>query len=270
MNEQMKKALVVLVGGFIAISAFLYVMANGFAAPSAVSHAAQKEAKQIPWSFDGIFGTVDKASAQRGYQVYKEVCASCHSMKLISFRNLAGIGFSEAEIKEIAKEYQYPAIDDAGEAIEVAGKPNDYFKSPYANDAAAAAANGGAVPPDLSLMIKARADGANYVYSLLTGYDEEQDAHHPIEIPAGKYFNPYFAGGVIAMPKPLNNEQVTYQDGTKASVEQMSKDLVNFMQYTAEPEMEMRKRMGIKVIIFLAIFSIFFYIAKIRIWARVK
>jgi len=266
----MKKALVVLVGGFIALSAFLYIMANGFNAPGTVSHVAQKAPKQMAWSFDGFFGTVDKASAQRGYQVYKEVCASCHSMEKISFRNLAGIGFSDAEIKEIAKEYKYPALDETGETIEIDGKANNYFKSPYANDAAAAAANGGAVPPDLSLIIKARVDGANYLYSLLTGYEEPQDAHHPIEVPAGKYFNPYFPGGIIAMPKPLSDDQVTYMDGTKASTEQMSKDLVSFLQYAAEPEMEMRKRMGIKVILFLIVFSVFFYIAKIRIWAKVK
>ncbi len=267
MNEQMKKALVVIVGVFLAISAFLYVMANGFAAPGHVSHVEQKHPKEIDWSFSGPFGTVDKQSAQRGYQVYKEVCASCHSMKLFSFRDLAGIGFSDAEIKEIAKEYKYPDLDDTGEVIERDGKPNDRFKSPYANDAAAAAANGGAVPPDLSLIIKARENGANYVDSILTGYE---NAPAGKDIPAGKYYNPYFPGGVIAMPHPLTADQVTYQDGTKATVEQMSVDVVNFLQYSAEPEMQQRKRMGIKVILFLCAFTVFFYIAKVRIWANVK
>jgi ubiquinol-cytochrome c reductase cytochrome c1 subunit len=268
MNEQMKKALVVMVGVFFALSAFLYVMANGFALPGEVSHVEQRHPKHVDWSFAGPMGTVDKQSAQRGYQVYKEVCASCHSMKLFSFRDLSGIGFSDAEIKEIAKEYKYPDIDDTGEPIERDGKANDRFKSPYANDAAAAAANGGSVPPDLSLIVKAREDGANYVYSVLTGYGE--NAPHGHEIPAGKYYNPYFPGGVIAMPKPLTDDQVTYQDGTKASEEQMAKDLVNFLQYSAEPEMQHRKHMGIKVIIFLCIFTVFFYIAKVRIWANVK
>ena len=268
MNEQMKKALTVIVGAFLAISAFIYVMANGFALPGHVSHVEKRPAKEIEWSFDGPFGTVDKQSAQRGYQVYKEVCASCHSMKLFSFRDLSGIGFSDAEIKEIAKEYKYPDIDDSGEPIERDGKANDKFHSPYPNPQAAAAANGGATPPDLSLIIKAREEGANYVDSILTGYGENPPAGR--EIPPGKYYNPYFPGGVIAMPHPLSDDQVTYQDGTKATVEQMAHDVVSFLQYAAEPEMQHRKEMGIKVIIFLCFFTVFFYIAKVRIWADVK
>lgn len=268
MNDRMKKALIGIIVAFFAISAFIYVMANGFALPGHVSHVEQRHAKEVEWSFSGPFGTVDKQAAQRGYQVYKEVCASCHSMKYFSFRDLSGLGFSDAEIKEIAKEYKYPELDDTGEPIERDGKANDRFKSPYPNDAAGAAANGGALPPDLTLMVKAREDGANYIYSLLTGYGENPPAHH--EVPAGKYYNPYFPGGIIAMPKPLTDEQVTYQDGTKATTHQMAHDLVSFLQYTAEPEMQHRKHMGIKVILFLIAFSIFFYIAKVRVWANVK
>jgi ubiquinol-cytochrome c reductase cytochrome c1 subunit len=268
MNSKLSKLLVVIIGGFVVLSGILYVAANGFKAPVKGEHPHQTAAKQIPWSFDGIFGTVDKASAQRGYQVYKEVCASCHSMNLFAFRSLAGLGFSDAEIKEIAKEYKYPDISETGDAIERDGKPNDKFKNPFANKQAAAASNGGAVPPDLSLMVKARPDGANYLYSLLTGYDHTPE--HGIVVPEGKSYNPYFPGGIISMAKPLNDGQVTYQDGTKASVDQMSRDLVSFLQFTAEPEMEMRKQMGIKVILFLGFFTVFFYIAKVRIWAKVK
>lgn len=268
MNEKIKKALTVLLLGFFAAAAFIYVMANGFALPAHPSHVEKREPKEVEWSFNGVLGTVDKQAAQRGYQVYKEVCASCHSMKLVSFRDLSGIGITDAEIKEIAKEYKYPEVDDSGEPIEREGKANDKFHSPFANPQAAAASNGGAIPPDLSLMVKAREDGPNYIYSLLTGYGEQPPAGK--DIPEGKYYNPYFPGGVISMPHPLTDDQITYQDGTKATTAQMAHDVVNFLQYTAEPEMQMRKHMGIKVILFLCVFTIFFYIAKVRVWADVK
>lgn len=226
-----------------------------------------KHPRQEDWSFEGLFGTFDKASAQRGYQVYKEVCASCHSMNLIAFRNLQALGFSEAEVKVLASEYDYDYIDDDGEVASRPGLPSDKFKNPYANKKAAAAANNGKAPPDLSLMIKARHDGANYVHSLLVGYE---DAPEGVEVGAGLAYNPYYAGGQIAMNAPLTEGQVSYEDGTEPTVDQMSRDVTNFLQWAAEPEMEERKRMGIKALAYLAFLTVFFYLAKVRIWARVK
>ncbi len=265
MNDKLKKALFVLIGGFLFLSAIIYYINNGFALPPEVSHEEKKHPKQVQWSFDGPFGTFDKQAIQRGYKVYKEVCASCHSMNLIKYRNLTAIGFSEEEVKAIAAEYSYPAIDDYGEPTDRPGTPADAFHAPYPNDIAAAAANGGSIPPDLSLMVKAREDGANYTYSLLVGYQEPPEGFDTL----GKSYNPYFPGMRISMPQPLQAGQIDYEDGTEATLEQHAKDVVAFMQWAAEPEMEHRKRMGIKVIAFLTVATIFFYLAKVRIWARV-
>ena len=267
MNYKLAKALTVIIGGFLVVSAVIYYVNNGFAMPEPVEHAYQKAPKQVTLSFDGAFGTFDKASVQRGYQVYKEVCASCHSMKLISFRDLKDIGLSDAEVKAIAATYTYKTIGDDGSIIDRPGTPNDKFPSPFDNKQAAAAANGGAVPPDLSLMIKAREDGANYVYSLLTGYGQTPPADLDL---GGKSYNPYFPNYLLSMAAPLQADQVTYQDGTKATLDQEARDVVNFLQWAAEPEMEQRKRMGTKAIIFLAVMTVFFYVAKVRVWAKVK
>ena len=265
MDSKLKKALVVLIGGFVAVSAVVYVVNNGFAAPAPLSHEDKEEPKQMSWSFDGPFGTYDRQAAQRGYKVYKEVCSSCHSMNLVSFRNLTELGFSDAEVKSIAADYKYPSTDDAGEPSERNGTPSDKFKAPYANKDAAVAANG-AAPPDLSLVLKAREDGANYIYSLLTGY-EAAPAGFELN---GKHYNPYFPNRKISMPQPLQGGQVDYQDGVPNTLEQEAKDVVQFLHWTAEPKMELRKKIGIKVMAFLAIMTVFFYIAKVRIWARVK
>jgi ubiquinol-cytochrome c reductase cytochrome c1 subunit len=223
--------------------------------------------KHVSWPFDGTFGTLDKQSAQRGFQVYKEVCAACHGLKRIAFRNLSEIGFSEAEVKALAAGYQiHDGPNDEGDMFDRAGKPSDYFPSPFANDKAAAASNGGVAPPDLSLIVKARHDGANYLYSLLTGYEEPPADVH---LSNGQHYNPYFPGGKLVMPKPLSDEQVSYEDGTKSSVDQMARDVVVFLQWAAEPEMQQRKQMGIKVLVFLVIFSVFAYIAKRNIWRKV-
>ena len=227
-----------------------------------------RHAKQSHWSFDGHFGTFDRAAIQRGFQVYREVCASCHGMSRIAFRNLQEVGFSEAEVKTLAAEYSYQALDGEGEEIERPGKPSDRLPSPFANEDAARAANNGAYPPDLSLMVKARHDGANYTYSLLTGYE---DAPEGFGLGEGMHYNPYFEGRQIAMAPPLiMDDQVAYEDGTAATIDQMAKDVVIFMQWAAEPEMEARKSMGIKVLLFLLIFTGFFIIAKKRIWKDVK
>ena len=246
------------------------LVAGVIAMGSISAHAAgdQKHPKDMHWQFDGMFGTVDRASAQRGLQVYREVCASCHGLKRVAFRNLMEIGFAEGEVKTIAADYSVQdGPNDEGEMFSRPGLPSDRFVSPFPNEKAARAANGGAYPPDLSLMVKARPDGANYLYSLMVGY-EPAPSH--VTLSPGQYYNPYFPGGLLAMPPPLSDGLVTYQDGTVASTEQMSKDLVNFLQWTAEPEMEQRKRMGIKVLVFLAIMTILFYIAKKRIWRDVS
>lgn len=224
--------------------------------------------KQENWAFDGVTGKFDKPAVQRGLQVYKEVCAACHGLKRVAFRTLTGAGFSEAEAKSLAAGYDIQdGPNDEGEMFTRPGRASDKFPSPYANDQAARAMNNGALPPDLSLIVKAREDGANYLYSLLTGYGEAPEG---VEVPEGGHYNQYFPGGVIKMPPPLTNDQVTYQDGTNASVEQMAHDVTSFLQWAAEPEMEARKRMGIKVILFLAVMTVFFYIAKKRIWSNLE
>lgn len=225
--------------------------------------------KKMKWEFDGIFGRFDQASIQRGYQIYKEVCSACHSLKLMSYRNLQDIGFSEAEVKQIAAEYLVnDGPNDDGDMFERPALPADKFVGPYANEQAARSANGGAYPPDLSLIIKARHDGANYVYSLLTGY---KDAPDGFELAEGKNYNPYFEGRQISMPSPINDDgQVEYKDGTVASKEQMIIDVVNFLQYAAEPETQHRKKMGVRTMIFLSILFILMLLAKKAIWKNVK
>ncbi len=230
------------------------------------SSGEQKHPRQMEWSFDGMFGRVDKQSAQRGLQVYKEVCAACHSLNRVAFRTLTDIGFSEAEVKALAATYTITdGPGDDGEMFDRPGKASDKFVPPYPNEQAARAAQGGAYPPDLSLIIKARPDGANYLYSLLTGYAEAPADVHMNE---GMYYNPYFPGNQIAMPQPMMADQVSYEDGTQASVDQMARDVVHFLQWAAEPEMEQRKRMGIKVLVYLGIFTVFAFIAKKRVWQK--
>jgi len=250
-------------GNIVSVLALALVM--GFSGAATANET--KEPVQVNWSFDGPLGTVDKQSAQRGFQVFKEVCASCHSAKRLAFRNLQELGFSEAEVKALASQYQVTdGPNDSGDMFQRPGRPSDRIPGPFANSKAAAAANGGATPPDLSLIVKAREDGPNYVYSLLNGFAEKPA---DVEIPAGKNYNEYFPGNAIGMPKPLSDGQVTYADGTQNTTDQMAKDVVNFLQWAAEPEMESRKQMGVKSVIFLLVFTVFFYIAKKRIWAKI-
>jgi ubiquinol-cytochrome c reductase cytochrome c1 subunit len=220
------------------------------------------------WPHAGILGTFDRSALQRGYQVYKEVCATCHSMKLLSYRNLTEIGFSEEQVKAIASAYQVPAEpDDQGEVKPRNALPSDRFHAPFANEKAARAANNGAYPPDMSLIVKARHHGEDYIYSLLTGYSNPPEG---VTVMAGMHYNPYFAGGQIAMAAPLSDGQVTYADGTQATVSQMAKDVTTFLTWAAEPKMEIRKRTGIKVILFLIVFAGLMYAAKRRVWAKLK
>ena len=219
------------------------------------------------WHSSGIFGTIDVAAAQRGFQVYKEVCANCHSMKLLSYRHLSGIGLNEAQIKAVAASVTVPlGTNDAGEPTEGPGLPSSRFRSPFPNDKAARVANNGALPPDLSVMIRAREGGANYVFALLTGY---ADAPASVKLGAGMSYNKYFPGHQIGMPKPLNDDQVTYADGTKASTEQMARDVTEFLTWAASPEMTERKQIGVRVILFLILLTFVTYIAKRKVWADV-
>lgn len=228
-----------------------------------------KHPKHVMWPFEGFFGTVDRQAAQRGAQVYLEVCSTCHGLSRLYYRNLQQIGFSEAEVKEIAKKYNVQdGPNDDGEMFERPALPSDRFVSPYANEKAARAANNGAYPPDLSLIVKARMNGANYIYSLLSGYNETPPAGH-VDMP-GLYYNPYFEGGKLAMTAPLSDGRVTYMDGTEATVDQMAKDVAVFLQWAAEPEMEHRKSMGLKVMLYLVAFTAFFYIAKKRVWGNLS
>ena len=223
--------------------------------------------KKEKWPFEGPFGYFDKTSIQRGFKVYKEVCQTCHSLKFTSYRDLEKVGFSKEEVKAIAAEYSINSINDTGDSVKVPATINDKFVSPFANELAARAANNGALPPDLSLIIKARPDGANYLYSLLTGYS---DAPSEMTMASNMYYNPFFPSKQISMPPPLAHGLVSYDDGTQPSVEEMSRDVVNFLQWTAEPEMENRKTMGIKAVLYLAIFTAMFFFLKRKIWSKIK
>ncbi|GIX08542.1 cytochrome c1 [Elioraea sp.] len=239
------------------------------AAPAA--RAAGEAPKPPPqdWSFGGLFGTFDRASAQRGFLVYKQVCAGCHAMKQLAYRNLEGIGLSEAEIRAIAADYMImDGPNDDGEMFERPGRPSDRFRSPFPNEKAARAANGGAYPPDLSLIVKARAGGADYLHALLTGYRDEPPAG--VEPMEGMHYNAYFPGHWIAMARPLNDDQVEYPDGTPATTEQMARDVVTFLAWAAEPELEQRRAMGVRVILFLIVLAGLTYGVKRRIWADLK
>ena len=223
--------------------------------------------KTRDWSFSGPFGTFDKAAMQRGFQVYNEVCAGCHSMKLIAFRNFADLGYDDSEIKALAAQYEIQdGPNDDGEMFMRPGIPADRMPAPYANDNAARAGNNGALPPDLSLIAKARPNGPNYLYSLLSSYD---DAPEGKEVPDGMYYNAAYPGHLIAMPQPLYGDDVEYSDGSATSIDAVSADLTQFLMWAAEPKMEVRKRIGVAAVFFLSIFVILSYLAKRRIWADI-
>jgi len=236
-------------------------------------YAAGDAAKplKVDWSFNGLFGKFDRSQLQRGFQVYKEVCASCHSMQYLSYRNLGEKGgpeFSDAEVKAIAAGYQIKdGPNEEGEMFERAGLPKDKFKSPYPNEKAARAVNGGAYPPDMSVLVKARAGGANYIYSILMGYEEAPAGY---KLDAGVYYNKYMAGNQIRMPKPVNDGSVEYADGTSNSLSQISKDVTAFLTWAAEPHLEARKRIGFKTILYLLIFSILIFFSMKKIWSSIK
>lgn len=248
----------------LAIVFGLAALASG---PVGAAETARAPMKQS-WSFDGAFGSYDKAELQRGFQIYKDVCAACHSMRLVAFRTLGDLGFSEAEVKALAAAYEVEdGPNDDGEMYNRPARPSDRFPSPFANIQEARLANNGAAPPDLSLMAKARMGGPDYIYSLLVGY-EDAPAH--VELATGMYYNPYFPGGQIAMAPPLSDDMVEYADGTPATTAQMAHDLSSFLMWAAEPKLEDRKSLGFRVMIFLVILSVLLYFVNRKVWAPVK
>ena len=241
---------------------------------TAVSNSAYSEEKKIEfikndWSFEGIFGTFDRSSLQRGYQVYQEVCSGCHSIQQLSYRNLSEKGgpeFSLDEAKAIAAQFEVTdGPNDDGEMFARPRRLSDKFVNPFPNIQAATAANGGAYPPDMSVLVKARKGGADYIYSLLLGYEEVPAEY---ELDDGVYYNKYIPGNKIMMFKPLSEEAVEYSDGTQATEAQMAKDVVTFLTWAAEPNLEARHKMGFKVFIFLIILLTLVYFSKQKVWSR--
>lgn len=231
--------------------------------------------KTQSWSFESVFGTYDRGQLQRGFQVYKEVCSACHGLSMVSFHDLAapgGPGFTEAQAKALAASYKIPAdpnergeiFDDKGNRITRSGILADHFPAPFPNDAAARAANSGALPPDLSLLVKARKGGPNYVYSILTGFG--QTPPHGFLIPENKVYNPYFAGQSIAMPPPLANGALTFADGTPATIENQAKAIAAFLSWASEPQLEARHRMGFQVLAFLLLLAALLFASYRKVW----
>ena len=251
------------------IAAFAAIVA----ASAVLAEEAEVKLPKRDWGFEGPFGTYDRAAAQRGFQVYKEVCSACHSLDMLYYRNLMDLGLTEAQVKGIAAEVQVPDIGDDGSPIERPARPSDHFKKPFANELAAAAANNGKAPPDLSVIVKARDGGPDYVYSLLTGYvpfDKLTPAQiKEFGVTKDDNFNTYFVQGAhkIAMPPPLADDKVQYVDGTKATLDQEARDVTEFLAWASEPHLEARNRTGIRVVLFLLAFAGLMYALKRQVWA---
>ncbi|NQV46245.1 MAG: cytochrome c1 [Rhodospirillaceae bacterium] len=242
-------------------------MLSGLAAPVALASEGGPALQKHDWSFNGVFGTYDRGALKRGFQIYSEVCASCHSLKLVAYRNLQDIGFTEDAVKELAAEFEVTdGPNDEGDMYSRPARPSDRFVPPYANEQASRANNAGAFPPDLSLMVKARKGGPDYLYGLLIGYKE--DLPEGFELADGMNYNEVFPGHQIAMGPPLYDETVEYEDGTPATLEQHAKDITTFLAWAASPEMEARKKLGIKVLLFLFVWTGMLYALKRKIWAK--
>ena len=284
----MKKILIgVAALGLAAAGGLGVVMAQEAHNAAEPTHFPIHKPKEISWSFAGPFGTYDKAQLQRGLKVYKEVCSACHSMKLVAFRSLDELGYSEAQVKAFSAEYTVQDGPNAdGEMFERPGIPSDHFPSPFPNDEAAAAANNGAAPPDMSLLAKARgvergfptfifdiftqyaSNGPDYIHSLLTGYGEEPP--EGMVIAEGTYYNPYFISAkALAMPPPLGDDQVTYEDGSPQTIDQYSQDVSAFLMWAAEPHLEDRKKTGFRVMAFLILFAGLLYLTKRKVWSGI-
>ena len=245
-----------------AAALLLAAHAGGHPVEAAVGEVAPIE---VDWQHEGLFGTFDRAAAQRGLQVYREVCSACHGLTYVAFRNLMALGFSEDQVRALAAEYSVEdGPDDEGEMFERPAVPADPIPPPYPNPQAARVANGGALPPELSLITKARADGSDYLYSLLVGYE---DPPADVEEREGLYYNAFFPGHWIAMPPPLFEGMVEYADGTEATVPQMAADVTTFLTWAGEPTLEQRKQTGLKVMLFLIVFTGLCYATMRKVWA---
>jgi len=273
--------------GFLAVAGGAVVAQDAAHNVAEPTHFPIHKPAELDWSFAGPFGVYDKGQLQRGFKIYREVCSACHSMKLVPFRALEGLGYTEGQVKAVAAEYTVTDGPNAdGEMFERPGIPSDHFPSPFANTEAAAAANNGAAPPDFSLIAKARGvergfptfifdiftqyaeNGPDYIHALLTGYDQEPPAG--MEIAEGTHYNPYFiAGKSLAMAKPISDGQVTYEDGTPETVDQYAKDVSAFLMWAAEPHLEDRKKTGFRVMVFLLLFAAMVYLTKRKVWADV-
>ena len=272
------------------LSVLAALVGLAFAGPALAANT-HEEPKEVHWSFEGPFGTYDQEQLQRGYKVYREVCSSCHSMNMVAFRNLGDPGgpfwdpkykssVDNGYVKAVAKDYQIADIDrDTGDPIKRPGTPADHFVAPFANEAAARASNGGALPPDMSLLAKAREGGAAYIYSIVTGYVPPPAG---LTVPAGKFYNPYIqgdlssywkgdpnkvpVGGFIAMPPPLSDNKVTFDDKTPSTLDNEAKDVAAFLMWAADPKMEERKQTGLAVMIFLVLFAGLLYASYRTLW----
>jgi len=247
---------------------FGFFVAFSLVGGQALASSNAEHPKSVHWSFDGVFGHYEPDSLQRGLQVYKEVCSACHGLRLVAFRTLTDLGYSAPEIKAFAAQYevQNEEPNDDGEMFKRPALPSDHFVSPFPNEQAARAANGGALPPDLSLITKAREGGANYVYSILTGYTTPPAG---LEKSDTQYYNPYFSGHLIGMPPPLSEGAVTFADGTKATVDQMAHDVSSFLTWASSPKLENQKSTGLKVMLFLIVLTGMLIAVKKKIWSDV-
>lgn len=248
---------------------FSALIASGLVGASGAALANEgAELMKHEFSFNGVFGQYDQAQLKRGFEIFHQVCSNCHGLRLVAYRNLSAVGLSEDDIKAIAAERETAGpISDDGEPTTRPGRASDKYIPPFPNEKAAAAANGGAAPPDLSLMAKARKGGPDYIFSLMQGFEETVPEGHVV--PDGKFYNKYFPGGNISMPPQLMEDLVTYSDGTKATVPQMAEDITAFLNWTAEPELDARKSLGLKVMIFLAVFTALLYALKRQIWKNI-
>jgi len=252
----------------VAKSLLMGLCTAGLAGVSAFAAEEAKAPKDVEFSFQGAFGSYDRAAVQRGFQVYKEVCHTCHNLDFFAFRNLTDVGYSEDQAKAIAQEFTVTdGPNDQGEMYERPADLPDYMPPPFENEQAARAANNGALPPDLSVIVDARAGGAEYIYSLLTGYD---DPSEDAELRAGMSWNAYFSGNQIAMAPPLFDGMVSYADGTEATAEQMARDVTHFLAWVSEPHMEARKSMGASYMIFMLVFTGLLYVSYKRVWKPIK
>jgi ubiquinol-cytochrome c reductase cytochrome c1 subunit len=249
--------------------AFIAGAAFTLAAVTASAQEIPEPAKQ-DWSFYGAFGTYDRAALQRGFQVYREVCAACHSMNLLAYHDLDGIGYKLPDIKAIAASVSVPdEPDDTGEIKDRPGRPSDHFKAPFANEKAAQAANNGALPKDLSLIVRGRKYGPDYIFALMTGFKPVPDDMKS-KMGKGMHYNVAFPGNQIAMPPPLMDDRVTYADGTKATLAQEAHDVATFLSWASDPHLEDRHRIGARVILFLGALAVLMFFVKRHVWRNVE